>query len=90
MEIIEDDFKLIPISENDPSFDLELLYVVNKGKSNERTEFKNVAYGISLETAIKKIVHYKVNCKHKEEAIKLKVYFDEYKKELDDLKRLLV
>lgn len=90
MEIVEKDFKLTPISEDHPSFDLELLYVINKGKANERLEFKNSAYGISLDTAIRKIAHYRVNCKHKEEAIKLKVYFEEFKKELDDLKNLLV
>lgn len=90
MEIVEKDFKLTPISEDHPSFDLELLYVINKGKANERLEFKNSAYGISLDTAIRKIAHYRVNCRHKEEAIKLKVYFEEFKKELDDLKNLLV
>lgn len=89
MEIVEKDFKLTPISEDHPSFDLELLYVVNKGKSNERLEFKNAAYGISIETAIRKIAHYRISCKHKDEAIKLKTYFSEFKQELDNLKNLL-
>lgn len=70
-------------------FDLELLYVVRPRGGEPRLEFKNVGYGVSLEHAIKKIVQYRIDCKHREEAIRLKTYFDEYKKELDELKKLL-
>lgn len=44
---------------------------------------------MSMFSAIKKIAHYRVDCKHREEAIRLKAYFEEYKKELDELKKLL-
>ena len=44
---------------------------------------------MSLGGAIKRIAHYRISCKHREEAIRIKTYFEEYKKELDDLKNLL-
>lgn len=89
MEIAEKDFKLKPVSENSPQFDLELLYVVKPRGGEARLEFKTAGYGMSMENCIKKIAHYRVNCNHREEAIRLKTYFEEYKQELDDLKKLL-
>lgn len=89
MEIVEKDFKLIPCDDSSPLFDLELLYVIKPRGGESRLEFKNAGYGLSLKTAIKKIIQYRINCKHKEEAIKLKTYFDEFKKELDSFKELL-
>lgn len=88
MVIEEKDFRLIPISDSSPKFDLELLYKVQPKGKESRFEFKNVAYGINLEYAIKKIAHYRVCCKHKEEAIELLTYFKEFKEELDSLKAL--
>ena len=88
MVIAEDDFRLIPISDSSPKYDLELLYKIQAKGKEARLEFKNVAYGIGLEHAIKKIAHYRVCCKHNEEAIKLKTYFKEFKEELDSLKIL--
>lgn len=89
MEIAEKDFKLKTIDESSPFFDLELLYVIKPRGGESRLEFKNAGYGLTLETAIKKIIHYRINCNHKEEALKLEEYFKEYKKELDKLKKLL-
>lgn len=89
MEIVEKDFKLKPIDDNSPMFDVELLYQIKPRGGEPRLEFKNVAYGCSLESAIRKIAHYRVCCNHREEAIRLKTYFEEYKKELDELKKLL-
>lgn len=89
MEIVEKDFKLKPIDEASPHFDLELLYVIKPRGGEPRLEFKNAGYGLTLETAMKKIVQYRVHCNHKEEALKLREYFKEYKKELDELKKLL-
>lgn len=89
MEIVEKDFKLTPISEDSPMFDLELLYVVKPRGKESRLEFKNAGYGLPLEGAIKKICHYRVSCNHREEAIKLKEYFSEYIKELGELRKLL-
>lgn len=89
MEIVEKDFKLSPIDESSPFFDLELLYVVKPRGGEPRLEFKNAGYGMSLESAIRKIAQYRVSCNHKDEAVRLQTYFSEYKKELDSLKELL-
>lgn len=88
MLIAEEDFKLIPISDSDLKYDLELLYKIQPKGKEARLEFKNVAYGIGLEYAIKKIAHYRVCCKHNEESIRLLTYFEEFKEELDLLKAL--
>lgn len=87
--IEEKDFKLKPIDESSPMFDLELLYVVKPRGGEPRLEFKNAGYGMPLSSAIKRIAQYRVTCNHREEAIKLITYFKEYKKELDSLKELL-
>lgn len=89
MEIVEKDFKLKPISDDCPQFDLELLYVVKPRGGEARLEFKNAGYGMSLESAIKRIAHYRVSCNHKDEAIRSSTYSQEYNKELDNLKKLL-
>lgn len=88
MVIEEKDFRLTPISDSSPKYDLELLYKVQPKGKDARLEFKNIAYGIGIEYAIKKIAHYRVCCKHKEEAIRLLTYFKEFKEELDSLKTL--
>ena len=89
MTIEEEDFKLIPIDEKSPRFDLELLYTIRPRGGEPRQEFKPSGYGISLEWAIRKIAHYRVYNKHRDEAIKLLTYFKAYKQELDNLKKLL-
>lgn len=89
MEIVEKDFKLKPISDDCPQFDLELLYVVKPRGGEARLEFKNAGYGMTLESAIKRIIHYRINCNHREEAISISKYFEEYKKELDNFKNLI-
>lgn len=88
MVIEENDFRLTPINDSCPQYDLELLYKVQPKGKEARLEFKNVAYGIGLEHAIKKIAHYRVCCKHKDEAVGLLTYFKEFKEELDSLKTL--
>lgn len=88
MTIEESDFKLIPVSESNPIFDLELLYTIQPKGKDKRLEFKNAAYGISLETAIKKVAHYRVSCNHKNEAIALLTYMKEFKSELNSLLKL--
>lgn len=88
MIIEENDFRLIPISDFCFLFDLELLYKVQPRGGEPRMEFKNVAYGISLENAIKRIAHYRVCTNHLENNTNLLTYFKEFKKELDSLKTL--
>lgn len=86
MVIEEKDFKLIPTGDSSVMFDLELLYKVQPRGKESRMEFKNVAYGVSLSGAIKRIAHYRVSQKHQDEAITLLTYFKEFKNELDSLK----
>ena len=86
MIIEEKDFRLTPVSESSPMFDLELLYTVRPKGKEARQEFKNVAYGISLESALKKIIQYRVSCKH--DTIDLATYLKEFRNELDSLKAL--
>ena len=88
MVIEEEDFKLTPVSDSSVNFDLELLYKVQPRGKEARMEFKNVAYGISLDHAVHRIAQYRVNQKHKNEAITLLTYFKEFKEELDSLKTL--
>ena len=88
MIIEENDFRLIPVSDSSLQYDLELLYKIQPKGKEARLEFKNVAYGVGLEYAIKKIAHYRGYSKHNEEAIKLKTDFKEFKEELDSLKTL--
>ena len=88
MVIEESDFRLIPISESSPLYDLELLYTISPRGKESRMEFKNVAYGITLESAIKRIAHYKVYCNHSDEVIKLQAYLKEFTEALESLKNL--
>lgn len=86
MVIEENDFKIISIDDSTPCFDLELLYTVNKGKSNERVEFRNAGYGMSFENALKKIIMYRLNKKC--DTISMKDFFKEWKIESESLKNL--
>ena len=86
MIIEESDFRWIPVDESVCSFDLELLYIINKGKKTERKEFKNVGYGLSLDNAILKIVMYRI--KNKYETMTLRLFLDEFKKQVSEIKKL--
>ena len=88
MIIEEKDFRLTPVSEESLKYDVELLYVIQTKGKESRLEFKNVAYGVSLEYALKLVAQYRVNCNHKNEAISLMTYFTEYKNELNSLTNL--
>lgn len=80
------DFKLTPVSDSSPFFDLELLYTIKPKSKETRQEFKNVAYGISLETAIKKIIQYRIL--HKYDITDLATYLKEFRAELDLLRKI--
>lgn len=81
MTIKEQDFRLIPISDSTPVFNLEF--------KNNKQEFKTEAYGISIEYAVKKIAHHRVCNNHADEAISLCTYFKEFQTELNSIKQLL-
>lgn len=86
MLIEEKDFRLTPISDSNLFFDLELLYAIRPKDKEVRYEFKSVAYGISLETALKKVIQYRLSCKH--DVLDLKTYLKEFRAELDYIKKL--
>lgn len=82
------DYRLIPIDDSTPRFDLELLYKVKPRNGEERTEFKNVAYGVQLDAAIRRIAQYRVTNKIGELSIPLEKYFLEFKREIEELTKL--
>lgn len=89
MVIEEKDFRLTPISDCSNFFDLELLYTIKPNGKEARQEFKTAAYGLPLDSAIKKIAQYRISINHEDEAITLKDYIKEFKEEIDSLKKLL-
>lgn len=86
MIIKEKDFQLTPVSDSSPIFDLELLYTIRPKGKEARQEFKNVAYGISLESALKKVIQYRLSLKH--DVVDLGTYLKEFREELDSLRKL--
>ena len=54
------DFVLKNLDEASNSYDLYLLKVVNKGKENQKYEFKIYGYGMSLGSALLRIIQYRV------------------------------
>lgn len=89
MEIVEKDFKLTPVNDECPLFDLELLRVVKPRNGASRSEFKDAAYGVTLDTALKIIRHYRIVSKHKDDTISLSEFRKELKEEFNQLKELL-
>lgn len=87
MIIEEKDFRLTPVKDLGNRFDLELLRTVNKGKETERQEFKNVAYSITIESAMRYIANARIAANNPD-VIDLKTYLEEYKKIIDELKKL--
>ena len=85
MVIEEQDFKLIPISGD--RFDLEVLCTINKGKSNERREFKNVAYGVTLEYALKYVANFRITNKY-DNSISFTTYLKEYRDIISEINKL--
>ena len=79
MIIEESDFKLEQIDPTSNFWDLTFVKVINKGKINERTEFKDPLYGLTLDSAIRRIASFRMNSKHPEDAIPLGQYLKEYR-----------
>lgn len=90
MIIQENDFIAESIGDDNPLFDLSLLVKVNAGKENEREEFKNVAYGIPMESVLKKVCHYRA-CKGlgAKENIVLKEYIERLHNAQEEIKKLV-
>lgn len=87
MVIEEKDFRLTPIKDSGDMFDLELLRTVNKGKETERQEFKVIAYGVRIDSALRYITNARV-AERNPGTIDLKTYLQEYRNIIDELKKL--
>lgn len=78
-------YRLTPVSDSSPFFDLELLYDI--GGKNPRKEFKIEGYGYPLEVAIDRCCRYAASKKFdKEEVVTLKQYLDEFKKATKEIR----
>lgn len=79
--IIEgEDFKMELVENSLICFDLELLHVVNaKDPTKRREEFQGAGYGLTRETCIQKIIHYRL--KNKKEVYSFKEYLEALKEE---------
>ena len=61
MVIEESDFRLTSVNEFSTKWDLELLYTIRPKGKEARTEFKAVAYGLPLESALKRVINFRIN-----------------------------
>ena len=68
-------YKLTSIDDNSPFWDLELLKTI-KSKTNPRTEFVNAGYGLTIESAIRRIVKFTICSNH--DSLSLKEYIKEF------------
>ena len=76
-------YRIEPINDNSPFYDLYLLRTI-KSKTNPREEFQLEGYGMPLESAIGRIIRYAISNKHKEDdIITLKSYLNVFKQSLD-------
>ena len=72
-------YRIEPINDNSPLWDLYLLRKVNS-KTNPREEFQLEGYGIPLDSAIGRIIRYAINSKYgKDEITTLKEYLNVFK-----------
>lgn len=69
-------------------FDLELLKTVNKGKPNERQEFKDSGSGVTIFSAFKYIANNRLIEKYEDSVIDLATYLREFKSMIAELKQL--
>ena len=87
MVIEESDFKL-EYEENSNKFDLYLLHIINaKDEDKRREEFKIDGYGISLESAILRIINNRLE--KRLNVTTLKDYLLQYKEELKNIENLI-
>jgi hypothetical protein len=87
MVIEEKDFKL-ELNEANHKFDLYLLYIVNaKNPEKRREEFKLNGHGMSLKTALDRVIKNRI--KNKQSVIDLKTYIKMYIEEVDKLSKIV-
>lgn len=90
MIIEEEDFKLTPSLNNASDFwDIELQVIVKPRNGEPRKEFKIVAYGTTIESAIKRIANYRVAKNNRDKALQMKDYLSQYIIEIEKLDNLI-
>lgn len=77
MQIQGDFYKITSIDDSSPFWDLELLKTI-KSKTNPRQEYVNAGYGLTLDSAIKRIIQFAISSKY--DVLTLKNYLRAYKK----------
>lgn len=82
MQIIGNFYKLTSIDDNSPFWDLELLKQI-KSKTNPRQEYVNAGYGMTLESAISRIIQFAITSKYN--TTTLGEYLKEYKSIKDEI-----
>lgn len=88
MTIEEKDFRLTPVNESSPMFDLELLHIVRPKGGEPREEFKIAGYGLPLEAVIKRIISFRIQSKRGDETISLKKYLEDYKQIQKEIEKI--
>ena len=88
--IEEHDFKMVSSRASDVRFfDFYYLHTVNKGKDNERQEFKLEGYGFRLETCIKRIASMRAGVNVGQRKFNsMKEFLMFYQKQLEETKKL--
>lgn len=77
MQIQGDFYKITSLDDSSPFWDLELLKTI-KSKTNPRQEYVNAGYGLTLDSAIKRIIQFAISSKY--DVLTLKDYLRAYKK----------
>lgn len=88
MKIVGDDYTLVPAVENSFSncWDLYVkLPRIDKSSGRTRNELKVIAYGITMEYALQKIINYRISKEVDE--IELVDYLDRYNKAITRLEK---
>lgn len=77
-------YRIEPVNDNSPLYDLYLLRTI-KSKTNPRDEFQLEGYGMPLESAIGRIIRYAINSKFKDEIVTLKDYLNVFKQTKEEI-----
>lgn len=90
MSIEESDFKLTPATNDAGNFwDLEVLVTVKPKSGGElRKEFKLIAYGVTIDSAIRRIANYRILHNNKDAALTMQEYLKQYREQINKIDNL--
>ena len=88
MIIEEPDFRAEQIDEGSTFWDLNLIRTKKKRDGTIVEELGDTIYGIPLDSVIKRVAINRIARKHKEEAITMKQFLDEWKEQIKLLANL--